>query len=193
MRVQTRILAASTLTALVLASASGHTQTSNDDVAAACSEAARLIADNDINGAFEEAQWCFESVRQLRQQQTMDIFPDAVGDFVGDQVEDSSAMGMIIIERSYTKGNQRLNIKLGVGGMVSAAAQMATAMMMIPGITRKRVGSFTVVQMPNEGGQYLIDLENDASLIITTDSVDADGVMEFLRQFPIEQLEKSVG
>ena len=193
MRVQLRILAVSTLTTLVLVSTSGHAQTNNEEVSTTCSEAARLIADNDINGAFEEAQWCFESVHQLKQQQTIAIFPDSIDGFVGDQIEDNSAMGMVIIERSYTRGEQQLSVQLGVGAMVSAAAQMASAMTMVPGITRKRVGSFTVVQMPNSEGEFMVALENDASLIITTDSVDADGVMDFLRQFPVEQLENSIG
>ena len=102
-------------------------------------------------------------------------------------------MGMVMIERSYTRGEQQLSVQLGVGPMISAAAQMASAMTMVPGITRKRVGSFTVTQMPNSEGEFMVALENDASLIITTDSVDSDGVMDFLRQFPIEQLENSIG
>ena len=193
MRVQLRILAVSTLTTLVLASTSGHAQVNNEEVSTTCSEAARLIADNDINGAFEEAQWCFESVRQLKQQQTIAIFPDSIDGFVGDQIEDNSAMGMVMIERSYSRGEQQLSVQLGVGPMISAAAQMASAMTMVPGITRKRVGSFTVTQMPNSEGEFMVALENDASLIITTDSVDSDVVMDFLRQFPIEQLENSIG
>ena len=192
MRVQLKVLAISTLTTLMLANANGHAQTNLDDISAACSAAGNLVTDNNINGAYEEAQWCFESVRQLRQEQTIAVFPDTIDGFTGDQVDDNSVMGMTMIERSYSKGEQRLNVALGMGGMMSAVANMASSMMM-PGVSKRRVGSFTVWQMPNEDGQYLISLEQDASLTITTDSVDADEVMDFIRQFPIEQLKQSIG
>ena len=192
MRVQLKVLALSTLTTLMLANANGHAQTNLDDISAACSAAGNLVTNNDINAAYEEAQWCFESVRQLRQQQTIAVFPDAIDGFIGDEVDDSSAMGMTIIERSYSKGDQRLNVLLGVGGTMSAIANMASTMM-VPGITKRRVGSFTVWQMPNDDEQYLIGLDGNASITITSYSVDADKVMDFIRQFPIEQLERSIG
>ena len=38
-----------------------------------------LIGESDIDGAMEEAEWCVESLRQVRQQRTLSVFPDAGG------------------------------------------------------------------------------------------------------------------
>ena len=84
--------------ALVLSVSQALAQT-KEDAAAACTEAARLIAEDDFVGALDEANWCVESLQQMKQQATLTAFPDTVANYAGGELSNQSAMGMTILER----------------------------------------------------------------------------------------------
>jgi len=167
-----------------------------EDASAACTEASRLIEDEDFVGALDEAEWCVESLRQLKQQRTLTVFPDDVDGFSGGEIDNQSAMGMTIIERQYTRDDQSVSVSLtgGVaGGGLAALAQFASGMGGAGG-KKMRVQKRTVIDMSDEGGQaeFMVQLKSGGMLMISSDDMDSDALIGFVRAFPIEKLDDSL-
>jgi len=90
-----------------------------DDTIAACAEAATLLEANDIDAALEEAEWCREGLQQLKQAQTLAIFPDSVAGYVGGQVKNEGAMGITSLGRTYKKDGNSIELELVTGAVAS--------------------------------------------------------------------------
>ncbi|MFK8081464.1 MAG: hypothetical protein AB8B97_14345 [Granulosicoccus sp.] len=169
---------------------------SAEDASAACTEASRLIADEDFAGALDEAEWCVESLRQLKQQRTLTVFPDAVDGFKGGELDNQSAMGMTIIERRYSLDGQSVDVSLtgGVaGGGLAALAQFASGLGGAGG-KKMRVQKRTVIDMSAEGGQaeFMVQLKSGGMLMISSGDLDSDALLAFVRAFPIQDLDESI-
>ncbi|MBX2883863.1 MAG: hypothetical protein KTR32_28175 [Granulosicoccus sp.] len=165
--------------------------------AAACTEAARLIEQENIIEALEEAQWCVESLQQIRQKQTLSVFPDTVKEFAGGEIQNQSAMGMTILERTYNKGDQSVNVALtsGVaGGGLAALAQLGLNLGGSAMGEKIRVQRRTVINMSqtNAGSAYMVQLKSGGMLNIKSDSVDESDLLEFVRAFPIADLDEAL-
>jgi len=76
------------------------------DIISACEEAARLLEQNDIDGALDEAEWCREGLLQIKQSQTLSVFPDEVSGFQGGDVTNESVLGMVTIGRVRCRGDR---------------------------------------------------------------------------------------
>ncbi|MFK7861476.1 MAG: hypothetical protein AB8B64_21850 [Granulosicoccus sp.] len=182
-------------TLLLLPGMQVHAQ-SADDASAACKEASRLIDEEDFAGALDEAEWCVESLRQLKQQRTLTVFPDVVDGYAGGEIDNQSAMGMTIIERRYTRDGQSVSVSLtgGVaGGGLAALAQFASGLGAAGG-KKMRVQKRTVIDMSDEGGQgeYMVQLKSGGMLMITSSDLDSDELLEFVKEFPIAKLDDSI-
>ena len=99
---------------------------SQDDPGEACRQAAEYFENGDLEGALDEARWCVESLEQIRQQQTLALFPDEVGGFEGGELSSQNTMGMTIMNRTYVKESDVIEVTLTGGG--AAAAGMAALM-----------------------------------------------------------------
>ncbi|MFK7994965.1 MAG: hypothetical protein AB8B87_12555 [Granulosicoccus sp.] len=168
-----------------------------EDASAACTEAAGLINEGDFVGALDEAEWCVESLRQLKQQRTLTVFPDAVDGFEGGEIDNQSAMGMTIIEREYTADNRSVSVSLtgGVaGGGLAALAQFASGMGAGAGGKKMRVQKRTVIDMGGDGGQaeYMVQLKSGGMLMITSNDLDSDALLDFVKAFPIAELDEAI-
>lgn len=168
-----------------------------EDASAACTEAARLIGEGDTDGAMEEAEWCVESLRQVRRQRTQSVFPDAVGDFVGGELDNQSALGMTMMERSYASDAGEIDVSLTTGAAgagLAALAQMGMDLGATGGSRKFRVQKRTVVDMSDEEGQtqYLIQLRSGGMLTVSSPSVPSEDVLGFLRAFPIVELDEAL-
>lgn len=169
---------------------------SAEDAAAACIEASTLIGEKDYVGALDEAEWCVESLRQLKQQRTLTVFPDTVDGFEGGELNNQSAMGMTVIERIYVLDGQSVKVALtgGVaGGGLAAIAQFASGMSGVGG-TKTRIQKRTVVDMSNEGGdaEFMVQMKSGGMLMISSGDLNGEAVLGFIRKFPIEQLDDSM-
>lgn len=169
---------------------------SAEEAATACNEAARLIGEDDLVGALDEAKWCVESLQQLRQQATLTVFPDAVDGFEGGEIDNQSAMGMTIIERRYSKDGQDVGVSLttGVaGGGLAALAQLGMGMGAGSG-KKIRVQKRTVLDMSEPGGdaQYMVQLKSGGMLNITSSDLDAEALLPFVKAFPIAELDDAL-
>ncbi|MDO6460225.1 hypothetical protein Q4485_05920 [Granulosicoccaceae sp. 1_MG-2023] len=161
-----------------------------DTPAEACSEAARLAADGDIDGALEEARWCVESLQQLKQDATVSGFPDEVAGFRGGEPGQQSAMGMTVIERVYSRDGSRIDVTLTQGGNGGGLAALAQMGMSMGGGRKMRIQRYTVMDT-SEGAdlQLTVALDNGGILGLSSDSVDKETLTAFLKAFPIAAID----
>jgi len=168
---------------------------SADEAATACTEAARLIDEEDFVGALDEAKWCVESLQQLKQQAMLTVFPDSVEGFEAGELDNQSAMGMTILERTYTsdEGDVSVSLTTGVaGGGMAALAQLG---MGLAGGTGKkmRIQKRTVLDMSDGGNtQYMVQLKSGGMLNITSGDLGPDVLLPFVTAFPIAKLDEAL-
>ncbi len=165
-----------------------------DNPGTACREAAKLFDENDIEAALEEARWCVEGLQQIKQQQTAKIFPDEINGFKGGEIEQQSAMGMNMLERSYTRGREAIDVNFtggGAGGGLAAIARMGMAMGSGAG-KKMRIQRQVVLDM-SEGdkAEFTATLKNGGVLNISSHSAKYDDVLEFIKAFPLGDLDKA--
>lgn len=194
------VLITAIVTSVVTTSGLAQSQ-SPEDAAAACKEAARLIEEDDLIGALGEAQWCVDSLQQLKQQQTLTLFPETLEGFNGGELADQSAMGMTMIERVYEKNDQSVSVSLtsGIAGSgLAALAQLGLGLSMgtgAAGIGKKlRVQKRTVVNMskPESGSEYMVQLKSGGMLMITSDDLNEEDLLSFVKAFPIAELDDAL-
>lgn len=166
-----------------------------EDAATACTEAARLIGEDDLTGALDEAKWCVESLQQLRQQATLTVFPDSVDGYAGGEVDNQSAMGMTIIERIYTRDNSTISVSLTTGVAGGGLAALAQLGMGMGGTGKKiRVQKRTVLDMSEVNGesQYMVQLKSGGMLTMSSSDLSAEQLLPFVREFPIAELDDAL-
>lgn len=173
-----------------------------DEAADACKEAVRLIGEDDIDGALDEARWCVESLQQVRQDLTLTMFPDEIDGFIGGELGNQSAMGMTMLERSYVREldggtDEAVKVSLTTGAAGAGLAALAQLGMSLGGNGRGkklRVQKRTVVDASSEIGpsQYLVELKSGGMLTIESSTLDAEALLEFVREFPIATLDDAL-
>ncbi|NND92903.1 MAG: hypothetical protein HKN42_18750 [Granulosicoccus sp.] len=184
------------ISSVVLLTSAQAIAQSAEEAATACSEAARLIAEDDLSGALDEAKWCVESLQQLRQNATLTVFPDAVEGYTGGEIDNQSAMGMTIIQRTYSSDGKHVSVSLTTGmagGGLAALAQLGMGMGGGGG-KKIRVQKRTVLDMSDAGGesQYMVQLKSGGMLTISSNDLQADQLLPFVRNFPIAELDEAL-
>ncbi|MBX2838792.1 MAG: hypothetical protein KTR35_18175 [Gammaproteobacteria bacterium] len=199
MRLIQRIGLSSFLSMCVLFSAMAQ-DVDVDEAAAACIEAARLMQeDQDYDGALEEASWCVEGLKQIKQAQTLAVFPDEVEGFVGGEVSNESMLGMNMIERTYQKENNSIKISLMAGGSgagasgLAALAQLGMGLGGAGGGKKIRVQKRTVIDS-SEGSNsaFMVQLKSGGMMNVESSTVSRDETLEFLRIFPIAEIDDAL-
>ena len=178
-----------------------------DEAADACVEAARLIReDDDLEGAIEEANWCMTGLRQLQEEIKLSLLPDELMGFEGGEINNQSVMGMNIVERTYTADGDTINVTLTTAGggdasglgalgeltkMFGAAGGMA---MGAAGGKKIRIQKRKVTVMEEDGSSVLsVELKSGGTLQAESDDLDTDELTDFLREFPIAELDDAIG
>lgn len=170
-----------------------------DSPADACTEAARLITEeNDLDGALDEAKWCVEGLEQMKSQQALTVFPDAVGGFTGGETQQQKAFGLSIIERTYTRGSESIELNLTGGGGpagsgLAALAQLGAELGGQSG-AKMRIQRRTVLDMGGDGGEptFMVQLRSGGVLNVSSSSANRDTVLGFLKEFPIADLDDAL-
>lgn len=190
------VLRSSFVVAALLSSINSAQAQTAEDASAACLEAARMIEENDLVGALDEAKWCVESLEQMKRERTLTVFPDEVDGFLGGELQNESAMGMSMIEREYSRDGNAIKVALtsGVaGGGLAALAQLGMGM---GGSGKKiRVQKRTVIDMSESSGntQFMVQLKRSKGmLMISSDNLTSDDVLTFVRAFPIKELDEAL-
>lgn len=171
---------------------------SREDTITACRDAASLLEADDIDGALEEANWCLEGLKQMQKAVTLTLLPDDIDGFVGGEISNQTAMGMTMIERSYTRDGESIEVSLtagdgAAGGGLAALAQMGLAMGAGAG-SKMRIQKRTVIDTGAESGEanFLVQLKSGGMLTISSGSVDREQVLAFVKAFPIAELDESL-
>jgi hypothetical protein len=191
MKLHTLLLASASL---VFGISQGVAQTT-EEAAAACTEAARLIVEDDLAGALDEANWCVESLQQMKQQAMLNVFPDTVASYAGGDIGNQSAMGMTILEREYTGADGVVSVSLTTGiagGGLAALAQLGMGLTSGGG-KKLRIQKRTVLDLGDSSeGQYMVQLKSGATLAITSEELNAEQLLPFVKAFPIAELDDAL-
>lgn len=164
----------------------------------ACREAADLIVAADYDAALEEARWCVESLQQLKQTRVLSVFPDVVNGFQGGELSNQSALGITVLERTYQSGEHSVTASLtgGVaGGGLAALAQLGLGLSQSSAGKKIRVQRRTVIDMSNSSSdksEYLVQLKSGGMLTMNSLSLNANELLDFVREFPIAELDDAL-
>lgn len=166
-----------------------------DTPADTCTSAADLFKDGDIEGALEEARWCVTQLEQLKQGETSAFFKDEINGFKGGKLDQQQAMGISMIERSYSKDGKI--IKVSLSGGASGAASNAFAALASFGIQssngkKVRIQRRTAM-ISDDGGnvQAVVTLKSGGMLTFESNDLNSDDVTAFAKAFPIADLDDS--
>jgi len=178
-----------------------------DEAADACIEAARLIReDDDLEGAIEEANWCMTGLRQLQEEIKLSLLPDELMGFEGGEINNQSIMGMNIVEREYTADGDSIKITLTTSGGADGANPLgalgelskmfgAAGGMAMGGSGKKiRIQKRTATVGEDGGASVLnVQLKSGGSLTAESEDLDTDELTDFMREFPIAELDDAIG
>lgn len=175
--------------------ATAQTVFAEDTPADTCASAASLFKDGDIEGALEEAQWCVTQLEQLKQGRISSFFKDEINGFKGGKLNQQKAMGISMIERSYSKDGKI--IKVSLSGGASGAASNAFAALASFGMQSsngKKIRIQRRTAMINDDGgnvQAVVTLKSGGMLTFESNDLNSDDVTAFAKAFPITDLDDS--
>lgn len=172
-----------------------HAQDAVESSAEACEDAARLIRDDDLDAALEEAKWCLEGLEQLQSDRTFALFPDELEGYEGGELDTQGMMGMTMMNRTYRGEDGTIDVSLTTGAAGSGLAALAQMGMTLGGGGRKlRVQRRTVIDMSESEGSasFTVELRSGGMLNVTSPTVPADEVLGFVEAFPIEALDEAM-
>ncbi|MEE9334535.1 MAG: hypothetical protein V3U65_10640 [Granulosicoccaceae bacterium] len=168
-----------------------------EESAEACSEAARLIKEDKLDDALDEANWCLEGLKQLKQSKTLAVLPDEVNGFVGSEVSSNSLLGMTTMERTYQQGDTSVLVSMmsveGDGGGFAAIAAMG---MSLGSAGKKyRVQKRTVVDNSTASGkaEYIVQMKSGGMINVSSKTLGSETVLDFIRAFPIKDIDEALG
>ena len=184
--------------AVFLSSTPVYAQENNlDDAINACLEAVRLVREeDDIVGALDEANWCVEGLKQMKAEITLSLLPEELDGFVGGELSQENAMGMSVIERTYTKDSRSLTVNITGGGALGglgALAQLGAVFGSVEGGKKVRVQKRTVwVNENGRGGNLRVELKSGGLMNVESNDFDSQELLVFLRQFPLAELDDAL-
>ncbi len=193
---------------LILAAAqSGVNADPVDDAAQACIDAATLIKEeDDLEGAIEEATWCLTGLTQLREEIKLSLFPDELNGYTGGEIDNENALGLNVIKRSYTQDSRTIDVALtttnangaGALGALGELGKLFGAMESAGGMginsgKKIRIQKRTVIVSETAGqGSLNIQLKSGGSLTVESTQLNSDALVEFMRDFPIAELDDAM-
>ena len=183
---------------MLLAVAGMHTPLlAKDSPEDACKNAAALYADDDLDGALEEAKWCVTQLEQIKQEKIGKFFKDSILGYQGSELENQNVMGFSTTKREYHKDDKQISVTLsgsaGANGM-DAFAAIAQIGVTAGGGKKVRIQKRNAAIMTDDSNvQILVSLKKGGTLVFESYDVDADELQKFAEAFPIEALDDSRG
>jgi len=189
-------IAYATLLSVFAAAPSYADDQTKADTIAACAEAARLLEEDDIDGALDEAEWCREGLTQIKQGQTLAAFPDKVGGYTGGEISNDGAMGMTMLGREYENGSKKIKVEItsGAAAGLGALTELMDAFGKMGMEGKKiRIQRRTVIDSSEGGSANLtVRLKSGGMMSVNSSSVSGEEAIEFLKEFPIAELDDSM-
>ncbi|MBE9548510.1 MAG: hypothetical protein IMF09_03810 [Proteobacteria bacterium] len=167
-----------------------------DDPSESCASAAELFSEGDIEGALEEARWCVTQLEQLKKNETSAYFKDEIDGYEGGKLNSQQAMGITVIERSYSKGSEMINVSLtggSSGGLNSAFAAMAAMGMQAAQGEKVRIQRRSaLVTDEGDSTSVVVTLKSGGMLTFESSEVSNDDLVAFAKEFPVADLDDSI-
>ena len=169
-----------------------------EESAEACSEAARLIKEDKLEEALDEANWCLEGLKQLKQAQTLAVLPDEVNGFVGSEISSNSILGMTTMERSYQQGDTIVQVSMmtvegeGSGGFAALAAM---GMSLGSAGKKHRIQKRTVIDNSTASGkaEFIVQMKSGGMINVSSKTLNPEAVLDFIKAFPIKEVDTALG
>lgn len=167
----------------------------NDEIQESCNSVTNLFNEGDIDGALEEARWCVTQLEQLKQGQTSSYFKDTIDGYVGGKLDSQQAMGMSIIERTYTKDDNSIQVSLSGGvSNIAASALEAFASFGVNATPGKKIRiqrRTATLNNQSNNPQLLVTLKSGGVLTFESSQVTEDTLVAFAKSFPVAELDDS--
>ncbi len=167
----------------------------NDKIQESCNSVTNLFNEGDIDGALEEARWCVTQLEQLKQGQTSSYFKDTIDGYVGGKLDSQQAMGMSIIERTYTKDDNSIQVSLSGGvSNIAASALEAFASFGVNATPGKKIRiqrRTATLNNQSNNPQLLVTLKSGGVLTFESSQVTEDTLVAFAKSFPVAELDDS--
>lgn len=177
-----------------------------DEAAEACIDAAKLIQEeDDLEGAIEEATWCLTGLKQLKEEIKLSLLPDVIDGFEGGEIDNQNIMGMVIIERVYTRDSDTIAMTLTstskeATGAIGALAELSKLFTVMEGASAAAGGGKKIriqkrtVMVSDEGshGALSVELKSGGSLEVESSDLNSDELIAFMREFPIAELDDAM-
>lgn len=172
------------------------TAMAQDSPTESCNNAASLYAENDLEGALEEARWCVKLMEQEKQGKTATFFKDKILEYSGDEISQQQVMGMSVIERDYRNKDVTINVSLSAGAsgaMANAFSAMAQFGLQSGQGKALRIQRRTASDMSEDGQSELqVTLKSGGFITFKSDDIDSETLIEFAKAFPIADLDDSL-
>lgn len=163
----------------------------------ACNNAAKLFADDDLDGALEEAKWCVTLLEQTQQARISQFFKDSILGYRGGELESQSLLGFSTTQREYQKNDKSINVTLSgsvsVNGIDAFSALSQLGMSSGAGKKLRIQKRSAVIISEDSHVQILLTMKKGGTLVFESNSASVDDVQEFAEAFPIEELDDSRG
>jgi len=167
-----------------------------EDAADTCKSAAKLFKDGDLDGALDDARWCVTQLEKLKQGQTSSLFKDEIDGYTGDELSEQQAMGISIVERTYSKGGNSISVSMSGGAMGMAnnafAAIAAMGMQAAQGEKVRIQRRTAVVTKDGSETSVAVTLKTGGMLTFSSSNVDKDELLNFANAFPVAELDDSL-
>lgn len=195
------------LTFLALAAISaGPSTVGAEELDAIFKRVNELVAARNFPKALDELNWARKEIEKQNMQQLQAFLPDEVSGFKGAKLDYNNAMGIMNMERTYTKdGATKITASItgsaggggaaaGLGGM-AAIGQMAALMGgSVPGQDTLRIGGRTALLESNEdSGASSLTVFLDGGMILKLDQSskgDPAVLKSFAESLKLDELEK---
>ncbi|MEM1435102.1 MAG: hypothetical protein AAGG11_13670 [Pseudomonadota bacterium] len=158
-------------------------QAAEENPTQACKDA--FDAWPDAEQALRDATWCVEQLEQAKQDAMANRFKDEVGDFVGQQVQQNRAMGMVTIDRSYRAGNRTIRVQqITTTSEANPFAAIASMAQMAGSGRKYRIAGQTGVDM-SQGNKAVLNVANQegGSTNFESNDVPIDVLVSFAKEF----------
>ena len=157
-----------------------------------------FVAQKNFPKALEELQWAEKAIQKMNSGRVENFFPDSIAGFMGEKIQNSTALGFTNIEREYVKGGSRVKISLtgggnqaGFGGL-AALGKMAAMMGGTTGQEAIRISGRTAMLNESSGSPELsVYLDSGSILMISSVSKATSADLRSIADgINIEELDK---
>lgn len=166
-----------------------------EDMTRSFNTVVELVREGEYRKAVSELSWVEEPIMKLDQQKMAEFLPDELNGFTGSEVNINAAMGMTVIERTYTRDGESITFSVTGGTSAGAASgfaalgALAQLGMGNAGGDRFRIQGITFNSPGNTRGVEAIGTLNGGRILnVASDSASLATVKSVLDAAPLSEL-----